>query len=88
VTAIVYARYRCPRCHAERLERDESICVELGDTFAGSGGSGGDYNPGGLRDGQSKFKGLALVTERATAASVGVAAPTASHGGRTWGWLQ
>jgi hypothetical protein len=23
VTAIVYARYRCPRCHTERLERDD-----------------------------------------------------------------
>ena len=34
-----------------------SLCVELGDTFAGSGGAGGDYNPGGLRDGQDKFDG-------------------------------
>ena len=34
-----------------------SICVELGDTYAGSGGGGGDYNPDGLRDGQSKFEG-------------------------------
>jgi site-specific DNA-methyltransferase (adenine-specific) len=36
-----------------------SICVELGDTFSGSGGAGGDYNDDGLRDGQSKFKGSA-----------------------------
>src|SRR5690606_9839393 len=34
-----------------------SIAVELGDTYSGSGGAGGDYNPGGLRDGQSKFDG-------------------------------
>ena len=34
-----------------------SICVELGDTYAGSGGAGGDYNPGGLREGQEKFTG-------------------------------
>lgn len=34
-----------------------SICVELGDTYSGSGGAGGDYNAGGLRDGQSKFDG-------------------------------
>lgn len=34
-----------------------SICVELGDTYSGSGGAGGDYNPDGLRDGQSKFEG-------------------------------
>lgn len=34
-----------------------SIAVELGDTFAGSGGAGGDYNPGGTRVGQSQFDG-------------------------------
>lgn len=36
-----------------------SICVELGDTYAGSGGAGGDYNDGSLRDGQPKFNGSA-----------------------------
>lgn len=36
-----------------------SLCVELGDTFSGSGGAGGDYNAGGLRDGQGKFDGAA-----------------------------
>lgn len=36
-----------------------SICIELGDTFSGSGGAGGDYNEGGLRDGQAKFSGSA-----------------------------
>lgn len=34
-----------------------SIAVELGDTYAGSGGAGGDYLPGGLRDGQQPFVG-------------------------------
>ena len=34
-----------------------SICVELGDTYSGSGGAGGDYNEGGLREGQGKFDG-------------------------------
>ena len=34
-----------------------SICVELGDTYSGSGGAGGDYNADGLRDGQQKFDG-------------------------------
>lgn len=34
-----------------------SIAIELGDTFAGSGGAGGDYNADGLRDGQDKFGG-------------------------------
>lgn len=33
-----------------------SIAVELGDTFSGSGGAGGDYNEDGLRAGQAKFK--------------------------------
>lgn len=33
-----------------------SLCVELGDTMAQSGGSGGDYNKGGLREGQQKFR--------------------------------
>ena len=36
-----------------------SICVELGDTYSGSGGAGGDYYTGGLRDGQAKFQGSA-----------------------------
>ena len=34
-----------------------SIAIELGDTFAGSGGAGGDYNDGGLRKGQPQFDG-------------------------------
>ena len=33
-----------------------SICVELGDTYAGSGGAGGDYADGGMREDQPKFK--------------------------------
>ncbi|MCA1571971.1 MAG: site-specific DNA-methyltransferase [Chloroflexi bacterium] len=33
-----------------------SICTELGDTMAGSGGAGGDYNADGLRKGQPKFR--------------------------------
>jgi hypothetical protein len=36
-----------------------SLCVELGDTYSGSGGAGGDYSAGGLRDGQEAFKGSA-----------------------------
>lgn len=36
-----------------------SIAVELGDTYAGSGGAGGDYGAGGFRDGQPAFKGSA-----------------------------
>lgn len=36
-----------------------SLVLELGDTYAGSGGAGGDYGPGGLRDGQARFDGSA-----------------------------
>jgi DNA modification methylase len=38
-----------------------SLCVELGDTFAGSGGAGGDYSDNGWRDGQPRFGGSASV---------------------------
>lgn len=34
-----------------------SIVIELGDTYSGSGGAGGDYNAGGMRDGAAKFSG-------------------------------
>ena len=36
-----------------------SLCYEIGDTYSGSGGAGGDYNADGLRDGQQKFNGSA-----------------------------
>lgn len=36
-----------------------SLCFELGDTYAGSGGAGGDYNTNGLREGQARFDGSA-----------------------------
>ena len=41
-----------------------SIAVELGDTYAGSGGAGGDYGPDGMRGGQEKFKGSALADRK------------------------
>ena len=33
-----------------------SIAIEIGDTYSGSGGAGGDYADDGLRDGQAKFR--------------------------------
>ncbi len=36
-----------------------SICVELGDTYSGSGGSGGDYADKGMRQGSNGFTGSA-----------------------------
>lgn len=41
-----------------------SICVELGDTYSGSGGAGGDYNAEGLRAGQQAFSGSASKRAR------------------------
>jgi site-specific DNA-methyltransferase (adenine-specific) len=34
-----------------------SLVLELGDTYAGSGGSGGDYDRGGMREGQARWMG-------------------------------
>lgn len=40
-----------------RVLRDDGVCfVNLGDSYAGSGGAGGDYNSGGLKEGQPKWK--------------------------------
>ena len=44
-----------------------TICVELGDTYSGSGGSGGDYAENGWREGQALFEGSALKDRVATA---------------------
>jgi hypothetical protein len=41
-----------------------SLVFELGDTYAGSGGAGGDYGTGGLRDGAPKFNGSALADRK------------------------
>lgn len=47
--------------HIEECDRvlapHGSLVWELGDTYAGSGGAGGDYAEGGLRDGQERFDG-------------------------------
>ena len=34
-----------------------SLCIELGDTYSGSGGAGGDYGEGGMREAQPRFAG-------------------------------
>lgn len=41
-----------------------TFAYEVGDTRSGSGGAGGDYNEGGLREGQNKFKGTAARQSR------------------------
>lgn len=42
----------------KRVLRPDGICfINLGDSYAGSGGAGGDYATGGLKAGQPKYKG-------------------------------
>lgn len=38
------------------LKDSGSLWLNLGDTYFGSGGAGGDYNDGGLKEGQPKYK--------------------------------
>src|SRR3990167_5910508 len=40
----------------KKLRKDGVVWLNLGDTYAGSGGAGGDYNEGGLKEGQPKWK--------------------------------
>lgn len=41
-----------------RLLRDDgTVFLNLGDSYNGSGGAGGDYGPGGLKEGQPKYPG-------------------------------
>jgi len=39
------------------LRDDGTVWLNLGDSYNGSGGSGGDYNCGGLKEGQPKYPG-------------------------------
>lgn len=45
-----------------------SLCVELGDTYAGSGGGGGDYLENGWREGQQQFAGSGASMRESNAA--------------------
>jgi DNA modification methylase len=38
------------------LRDDGTLWVNIGDSYAGSGGAGGDYSKGGLKEGQPKWK--------------------------------
>ncbi len=46
------------------LRPDGGLWVVIGDTYAGSGGPGGDHNPGGLRAGQPGYSGSARPSAR------------------------
>lgn len=39
------------------LRPDGTLWLNLGDSYNGSGGAGGDYGPGGLKEGQPKYPG-------------------------------
>ena len=39
------------------LRKDGTLWLNLGDSYNGSGGAGGDYDKGGLKEGQPKYKG-------------------------------
>lgn len=42
----------------QRVLRDDgTLWLNLGDSYNGSGGAGGDYGPGGLKEGQPKYPG-------------------------------
>ena len=45
-----------------------SLCFELGDTYSGSGGAGGDYLPGGWREDEPGFGGSAAHQREGNAA--------------------
>ena len=59
-----------------------SLCAELGDTYSGTGGAGGDYNADGLRDGQQRFSGSAA--RRAALGSGDNERPSRSGRGDDW----
>ena len=64
-----------------------SLVVELGDTYSGSGGAGGDYGEKGLRDGQPKFRQVGSRehrTERAGTAADGGPRVVSVNSGDGW----
>ncbi|MCP4141635.1 MAG: site-specific DNA-methyltransferase [Chloroflexi bacterium] len=44
------------------LKDDGVLWLNLGDSYNGSGGAGGDYSKGGLKEGQPKYKGRNVKT--------------------------
>lgn len=43
------------------LRDDGTLWLNLGDSYNGSGGAGGDYNAGGLREGQPRYPGRRVL---------------------------
>ena len=56
---------QCYICHSLQIYRevrrvlraDGTFWLNIGDSYNGSGGAGGDYNPGGLKAGQPRYPG-------------------------------
>ena len=44
------------------LKKDGTLWLNLGSSYNGSGGAGGDYSKGGLKEGQPKYKGRNVDT--------------------------
>lgn len=63
-----------------------SIAIELGDTYSGSGGAGGDYNEGGIRANRPRFRQGYLVNDGRTTeqAATRTAGETRNPGGNGW----
>lgn len=59
------------------LTRDGSVWVNIGDTYAGSGGAGGDYSADGTRRGDRKYSGTAALARKARKAGLGAQWPAA-----------
>lgn len=53
------------------LRDDGTLFLNLGDSYAGSGGAGGDYNEGGLKQGQPRYSGTARAWENGGGRDVG-----------------
>src|SRR5690606_36337446 len=43
------------------LRKDGTLWLNLGDSYNGSGGAGGDYNAGGVKEGQPRYPGRRLA---------------------------
>jgi len=54
----LYIRHLCDifDLFLPKLKKTGTVWVNLGDTYNGSGGAGGDYDIGGLRESQTKYK--------------------------------
>jgi hypothetical protein len=46
------------------LRDDGTLWLNLGDSYAGGGGSSGDYGPGGLKEGQPRYPGRDVKATR------------------------